>query len=205
MRGLLVCVCGPDASGKTTLIDKFLEKNSDWEVFKFPNRNTVIGQKIDLILKGELKVSKEVELKLFADNRAEFRKHILEKITSGKNVILDRYVYCGMAYTMTQQFEDTMDGKCKLLNDDLTIRKIALLDKDNYKPDLVVLTTADYSSKRIDKEKYDFLDRNVLLNNYIQSFLYTKTPFCLSRASKNSLKFQISKFCDPNKKLVKFL
>lgn len=202
MRGLLVCVCGPDASGKTTAIKEFLKENQDWEVIKFPNRETVTGDKIDRILKGQLKVSKEAEIKLFADNRAEHRNYIFNKLTSGVNIILDRYVYCAAAYLMTQQFEEVMRGKKNILNNHLSMSNVLKLDRDNYKPDLAILATADYSAFRDEKEKYDNLNREVLLSNYIQTFLHTNTSFC---TLDGPISKKIEKFCDRNKNIVRFL
>lgn len=202
MRGLLVCVVGPDASGKTTGINDFIKHNENWEVVKFPNRNTVIGAKIDKILKSQLTVSKEVELKLFADNRAEFRNEIYQKLINGTNIILDRYAYCGMAYTMSQQYQAAIAGDIKMFSKMFTINKLANLDKGNYKPDLVIICTDDFMDKRKTLEKYDLLDRNVLINNYIQACLYTNSPFCIK---KKSIQYYVSKFCNPNDKLSRFL
>jgi len=202
MRGLLVCVCGPDASGKTTAIKEFLKERPDWEVVKFPNRSTAIGDKIDRILKGEMKISKEAELKLFADNRSEFRNYIFSKLSSGVNVILDRYVYCSAAYNSALQFDEFFAGKTRLMSKRLSIENIIRLDRDNYKPDLAILAVADYSASRNVKEKYDCLDRNVLVSNYIQAFIHTGTPFCVL---DESISKKIDKFCDPNNKLVRFL
>ena len=87
-RGILVCVAGADASGKTTIINRFIEKynkvnntdktdkSGEWIVFKYPNRSTILGKKIDRILKGRLVVNKEVEIKMFADNRSEDKNEI---------------------------------------------------------------------------------------------------------------------------------
>jgi len=194
VRGALICIAGADASGKTTLINSFIQKYNSPEfkvvVYKYPNRDTVIGKKIDKILKGELIVSKDVEIKLFADNRAENREEILGLLFSGVNVILDRYTYCSLAYTMTSQYKAVMDNilnnnigiNTEIISDKFLFRKIIKHDRDNLKPDLTILVYGNWLYKRdiSEKEKYDYSGnlREVLYNNYIVSFLNTETKFC---------------------------
>lgn len=193
-RGILICITGADASGKTTIIDKFIKKyngnDGKWVVFKYPNRSTVIGKKIDKILKGELIVSKDVEIKMFADNRSEDKNTILELLYSGINVILDRYTYCSLAYTMTNQYKFVMDSifnehkfnfdESNIISDKFLFRKVMECDKGNLKPDFTFLIYGNFLHLRTDKEKYDYTDslRDVLYNNYIVAFLNTDTKFC---------------------------
>ena len=193
-RGALICVAGGDGAGKTTIINKFVEKynSSDFKivVYKYPNRDTVVGKKIDRILKGELFVSKDVEIKLFADNRAENREEILDLLHSGYHVILDRYTYCSLAYTMTAQYKTVMDNilnnnissESDIISNGFLFRRIIRHDRDNLKPDLTILIYGNFLSSRSveEKEKYDYTGciREVLYNNYIVSFLNTESKFC---------------------------
>lgn len=201
-RGILVCVAGADASGKTTIINRFIEKynkvnntdktdkSGEWIVFKYPNRSTILGKKIDRILKGELVVNKEVEIKMFADNRSEDKNEILNLLNSGVNVILDRYTYCSLAYTMTSQYKFVMDSMhnesnfkfddSNLISDKFLFRKVLSCDKGNLKPDFTFLIYGNFLHLRKDIEKYDYTDslRDVLYNNYVVSFLNTDTRFC---------------------------
>jgi GTPase SAR1 family protein len=192
-RGILVCVAGADASGKTTIINRFIEKynkSEKWVVFKYPNRSTVLGKKINKILKGKLVVSKEVEIKMFADNRAEDKNEILNLLNNGVNVILDRYTYCSLAYTMTSQYKFVMDSMYKesdfkfddsdLISDKFLFRKILNCDKGNLKPDFTFLIYGNFLHLREDIEIYDYTDslRDVLYNNYIVAFLNTNSRFC---------------------------
>ncbi len=202
VRGALICITGADASGKTTIINKFIEKYNSPEfkvvMYKYPNRETVIGKKIDKILKGELIVSKDVEIKLFADNRAENREEILGLLHSGVNVILDRYTYCSLAYTMTAQYKTVMDNilnnnistSSDIISDNFLFRKIIRHDRDNLKPDLTILVYGNFLFKRANEEseKYDYngILREVLYNNYIVSFLNTETKFCSIHNTINS-------------------
>jgi thymidylate kinase len=192
MRGSLICVAGADGSGKTTLIEHFINRynSPDFKlvVYKYPNRNTVIGKKIDKILKGEMVVSKDVEIKLFADNRAEDRDEITKLLNSGVNVILDRYVYCSLAYTMTAQYATVMENilhnnaghNTDIISDKFMFRKVMRHDKENLKPDLTILVYGNFLHKRNESEIYDYKGdmRSVLYNNYIVSFLNTETKFC---------------------------
>ena len=186
MRGCLVCFVGADASGKTTIIQKFIEINKNlenrcrWVVFKYPNRNTPIGNKIDKILKGELKVEKNVEMKLFADNRAENKKMILDLLSVGINVILDRYTYCAMAYLMTEQYFEVIKGtNNNLISKDYTFNKIVKYDKGLLKPDLTFIIYGNFLENREEYEKYDYYGnkREILYNNYVNALLNTQSKF----------------------------
>ena len=107
-----------------------------------------------------------------------------------------------MAYTMSQQYQAAIVGDIKMFSKMFTINKLANLDKGNYKPDLVIICTDDFMDKRKTLEKYDLLDRNVLINNYIQACLYTNSSFCIK---KKNIQYYVSKFCNPNDKLSRFL
>lgn len=185
-RGVLIAFAGPDACGKTTIIADVIRKlvNADgdtkWAVFKYPNRETPIGKKIDSILKGNLTVSPEVEIKFFAFNRSEDRANILALLKSGVNVILDRYVHCSLAYTFTTQVRDIIYND---KHDIITMEQALKYDKGNIIPDFVFLVKGNYLHLRntVDKEikDYDGHMRELLYNNYITSFVYTKTKFVI--------------------------
>lgn len=185
MRGALVCFVGADASGKSTIIQKFLETksiDSKWVVFKYPNRKTVTGMKIDKLLKGELKLNKNVELKLFADNRAEDKKIILDLLSVGINVILDRYTYCALAYLMTEQYFEVIEAESpNLISKDYTFSKIIKYDKGLLKPDITFIIYGNYLHTRAedDIEKYDYNGnrREILYNNYVNALLNTQSKF----------------------------
>ncbi len=185
MRGALVCFVGADASGKSTIIQKFLDsKDSDsrWVVFKYPNRKTPSGIKIDKILKGELKVEKNVELKLFADNRSDDKKIILDLLNVGINVILDRYTYCAIAYLMTEQYYEVINSiPNNLISKDYTFSKIIRYDKGLLKPDITFVIYGNflYTREKESLEKYDYngKKREILYNNYITCLLNTQSKF----------------------------
>lgn len=192
-RGLLIVFTGSNGSGKTTLINKVTEKlnnipviiNKDgkeiklWNVYKFPNRSTVIGKKIDDFLKNKINLTKELELKFFAENRKEFNSEILNLLKSGYNVICDRYVYCNLAYTLTNQ---TLSIKKSEKINILSMDDILKYDLKLIKPDYVFLIRGDHLSLRNEiAEKYhrDGIFNDLLLNNYILSFTHTKANFTI--------------------------
>ena len=88
-KGLFIVFEGNNGAGKTTIINELIEKLNkcsnviidiknnrniyNWNVYKFPNRSTTLGKKIDDFLKNKIQLSKEVELKFFSDNRKEFQ------------------------------------------------------------------------------------------------------------------------------------
>jgi len=202
-RGVFIVFCGINGAGKTTLINNLIYKlnselnllnNKDtsimlWSQTKCPDRSTPIGQKIDEILKGTLKVNKRTELKFFSDNRKEVAREILEKLKRGINVLCDRYLYCNIAYTLTPQ---TLN--CKSLTQEIEffgLNEIIHYDKGIIKPDCVVLVLGNYLHLRNEKaEKYHISNESfndLIINNYIISFLHTNTNFMLIDNKENNL------------------
>lgn len=185
-RGSIIAFCGGDASGKTTIANELIKKlnksilspDKQWHYYKYPNRNTIIGKKIDSILKGELKVDKKLELKFFADNRKEDIKQILNIVKKGGNILLDRYVYCSMAYTFTNQVIDVLKFKQIEL---MTFNDIIKYDKNCIKPDFVYLIQGNFLNTRSTNEIYDMdnSDRDLLYNNYIIALLNSSSKFCI--------------------------
>ena len=106
MRGILIALEGLDRTGKTTqtaVIKQYLESLSHpTEVIHFPARYTQFGQQIDLFLKQKKSFDNELLHLLFSINRWELKPTILEKLNKGTSVILDRYSYSGVAYSLAK-------------------------------------------------------------------------------------------------------
>ncbi|CCK68139.1 bifunctional thymidylate/uridylate kinase KNAG_0A04670 [Huiozyma naganishii CBS 8797] len=101
-RGQLILIEGLDRTGKTTQTELLLNNLSpNAELIKFPQRQTPIGKIIDRYL-----TDKSYELPdqaihlLFSANRWELIDSIKSTLDSGKHVILDRYVFSGVAYSV---------------------------------------------------------------------------------------------------------
>ncbi len=135
-RGLFILIEGLDRAGKSTQCSKLVERFSsllssdDVELVKFPNRDTPIGRMIDNYLKSN-KDSKEdlndqaVHL-LFSANRWEAIEDIKKKILNGKIIIVDRYVYSGVAYSAAKVRNKTFLSIFIINYNDLTVNIIGL-------------------------------------------------------------------------------
>ncbi len=195
-RGVFIVFCGINGAGKTTLINNLIFKlNSEnktsimlWSQTKCPDRSTPIGKKIDEILKGTLSVDKHIELKFFSDNRKEVAKEIIAKLNKGINVICDRYLYCNVAYNLSLQ---TVQLKNYNKVDLLSVKKIVSYDKGIIKPDCVFLILGNYLHKRNEaKEKYHISNESfhdLIINNYIISFLHTNSNFIIVENKKDNI------------------
>ncbi|ODV73748.1 bifunctional thymidylate/uridylate kinase [Cyberlindnera jadinii NRRL Y-1542] len=103
-RGALILVEGLDRAGKTTqtseLVTRLRNEGLNVELIKFPDRTTPIGKLINSYLVDKsFELSDESAHLLFSANRWELSRGIKEKLHNGTIVVLDRYVYSGVAYT----------------------------------------------------------------------------------------------------------
>ena len=102
-RGILIAFEGGDKSGKTTqsrhLVYLLNTVGKDTKLLKFPDRTTESGLVINLYLQGKVDFEPLHLHRLFARNRQEQKQKILDLLNSGINVIVDRYVHSGIAYT----------------------------------------------------------------------------------------------------------
>lgn len=193
-RGVFIVFCGINGCGKTTLINNLIYKlNSQtsimlWSSTKCPDRSTPIGQKIDEILKGTLNVDKKTEIKFFSDNRKEVAREILTKLNNGINVICDRYLYCNIAYTLSYQTTELQNLNSIEL---FSVQNIVNFDKGIIKPDCVFLVLGDYLHLREEKkQKYHISNEtfhNLIINNYVISFLHTNSNFIIIENKKNKI------------------
>jgi len=105
-RGALILFEGLDRSGKSTqanlLLNSLKDKGIAVQLIQFPDRKTEIGRLIDSYLKSKVDLSNEALHLLFSANRWERSNEIRELLLSGTTVILDRYVYSGVAYSVAK-------------------------------------------------------------------------------------------------------
>uniref|UniRef100_A0A6C0JTU1 dTMP kinase n=1 Tax=viral metagenome TaxID=1070528 RepID=A0A6C0JTU1_9ZZZZ len=103
-EGKLIVFEGIDKSGKTTQSIKLLNwlqsENKDTILYKFPNRSTETGKLINDYLTKKSYLPRESIHLLFSANRWEVQEDIIQAIKCGVNVIADRYLYSGIAYSM---------------------------------------------------------------------------------------------------------
>lgn len=127
-RGILVVIEGLDRSGKSTqtsLLAKALNSHQiPAELWKFPNRDTQLGQIIDKYLRKEIELDDRVVHLLFSANRWESDRKMRERLNSGTSLVVDRYAYSGVAYTAAKpglDFEWCKHCDAGLLKPDLLV------------------------------------------------------------------------------------
>ncbi|CAF0721883.1 unnamed protein product [Didymodactylos carnosus] len=103
-RGAFIVFEGLDRLGKTTqsrlLLDYLKnDKRLLCERLSFPKRDTKIGELIDLYLKNKIDYDDHSIHLLFSANRWECNRQIEEKLLNGTTLIVDRYVYSGIAFS----------------------------------------------------------------------------------------------------------
>lgn len=127
MRGKLIVIEGTDCSGKETqskkLIERFKQEGIDFVYFSFPCYDTPTGKIVggpylgkEYICKGWFpETAPNVDPKVSSLYYAADRKYNIGRINalldSGKNVILDRYVYSNMAHQggKLEDYQDRLD------------------------------------------------------------------------------------------------
>lgn len=133
-RGLLILIEGLDRSGKTTQCQRIQSQIPNSHLIRFPDRTTPIGQQIDAyLLSKSLKAPLETMHLLFSANRWETLPTIKSYLDKGETVILDRYVYSGIAYSYVASRPS--DGNASLRTP-LSLQWLEACDLGLLKPDL---------------------------------------------------------------------
>lgn len=105
-RGALIAFEGIDRSGKSTLVQALSDRLNNEDRFActiaFPQRHTSIGAVINQHLRGMIELPDEHLHALFSANRWEFKQCITSMLQEGSVVLLDRYVYSGLAYSVAK-------------------------------------------------------------------------------------------------------
>jgi dTMP kinase len=106
-RGALIVIEGCDRSGKTTqcaqLVSSLLKAGIPTNLQKFPDRTTSIGETINSFLQGNTKLDDRVIHLLYSANRWEFFSRMKEQLLAGTTLVVDRYVYSGVAFSGAKQ------------------------------------------------------------------------------------------------------
>jgi dTMP kinase len=105
--GTLIVFEGLDRSGKTTQSANLVEylnklKPDSTKLIRFPDRFTLIGQQLNSFLQSKININDQALHLLFSANRWETVPTILKLLNEGKNVIIDRYSYSGIAYSVAK-------------------------------------------------------------------------------------------------------
>ncbi|AMD21587.1 HFL269Cp [Eremothecium sinecaudum] len=137
-RGRLILIEGLDRTGKTTQTNLLLEKlGPNAQLIKFPERTTPIGKLIDKYLtERSFELADQAVHLLFAANRWELSHQIEALLRSGKHVILDRYVYSGVAYSSAKGVRG------------MDLQWCIQPEKGLIKPDLTLFFTTDTAAER---------------------------------------------------------
>lgn len=158
-RGKLILLEGLDRTGKSTqaeLLIKKLEANSS--LIKFPERTTPIGKLINAYLtdKNFILPDQSIHL-LFSANRWELMDQIKKSLNEGNNIVLDRYVFSGIAYSAAKNVNNMNLEWC--LKPDIGL----------IKPDITIFLTNSASNESRDgfgEERYE----NVSFQNTVRGY-----------------------------------
>ncbi|XP_022232215.2 thymidylate kinase [Drosophila obscura] len=105
-RGAFFVFEGCDRSGKTTqsrlLAESLKSKGIQTLSMNFPERESSIGQVINSYLTNSKDLPDEVIHLMFSANRWEYMNKIRKELLAGTTLIVDRYSYSGVAYTVAK-------------------------------------------------------------------------------------------------------
>ncbi|KAM7509242.1 hypothetical protein LguiA_019695 [Lonicera macranthoides] len=102
-RGALIVLEGLDRSGKTSQSSRLVSYveglGHSVESWRFPDRNTGVGQMISSYLGNKSHLDDHTIHLLFSANRWEKRSLMENKLQTGTTLIVDRYSYSGVAFS----------------------------------------------------------------------------------------------------------
>ncbi|KAK6891297.1 Thymidylate kinase [Candida tropicalis] len=198
-RGQLILIEGLDRSGKSTQASILASKFTSSQLIKFPDRSTPIGKLINEYLTNKsFSLNDQSAHLLFSANRWELNQQIQELLNKGYFVILDRYIYSGISYTLAKNEindESISSGKnSKQLGD---VDWLLAPDKGLPKPDLTLFLTLDLEeiSKRKGwgDERYELQQFQAKVKDCFLQVLDTKDPsICIVDVGEKNID-QVSK------------
>ncbi|AFZ79185.1 thymidylate kinase, putative [Theileria equi strain WA] len=105
VKGKLIVFEGIDRSGKTSQIKLLSERltleNIPHQTIGFPDRSTRIGSLLeDYLKRKDEEMPRQALHLLFSANRWENMSRIAKLLESGTHVLLDRYAYSGISYSV---------------------------------------------------------------------------------------------------------
>uniref|UniRef100_A0A915A549 Thymidylate kinase n=1 Tax=Parascaris univalens TaxID=6257 RepID=A0A915A549_PARUN len=105
-RGALIVFEGCDRAGKSTqaqrMVGRIQALGERAELISFPDRSTDLGKFIDQYLKGSVEMEPREAHLVFAANRQALVGTMRSKLQLGTHLIVDRYTYSGIAYTLAK-------------------------------------------------------------------------------------------------------
>jgi dTMP kinase len=157
---------------------------------KFPNRETVIGKLIDDYLKQNINIDDRAIHLLFSANRWECKDIILKHLSEGTTVILDRYMYSGIAYSTAKGLDMEWCVSCDI---SLPVPDIVLYLNNNFQTTLS--EREDFGTERYEKiefqevvaKKFLELHNHLLIDNPE----YSRWTFLSANKSINDLHNEI--------------
>lgn len=109
MRGRLILIEGLDRSGKSTQAE-ILAHELNARLLKFPDRLTPVGQLLNqYLVNADFDLSDQTAHLLFSANRWEVARDMEAVLNAGQSVVLDRYIYSGIAYSLAKASLDDYD------------------------------------------------------------------------------------------------
>lgn len=101
-KGLFILFEGVDCVGKTTYakhLNAYLnEQGHPSKYISFPQRQTPVGQLLNTVLNGDIILNEKATYLTFIANRLELMDEMNSMLVDGTNIVVDRYVYSGLAY-----------------------------------------------------------------------------------------------------------
>uniref|UniRef100_A0A915Q5R9 Thymidylate kinase n=1 Tax=Setaria digitata TaxID=48799 RepID=A0A915Q5R9_9BILA len=130
LRGALIVFEGCDRAGKSLQSRKLVERikatGRAADLISFPDRASDLGKFIDRYLRKDVEMEPKEAHLVFAANRQALMPIMREKLFKGTNLVVDRYAYSGIAYTLAKGAEN------------LTMEWAKLADTGELKPDCVI-------------------------------------------------------------------
>ncbi|KAJ3074077.1 hypothetical protein HDU98_012196 [Podochytrium sp. JEL0797] len=171
-RGALLVVEGVDRSGKSTqtaqLVAALSSRGRRAELRRFPERATATGKLLDADLRSkEATLDARTAHLLFAANRAEAMRSLRQALSEGTTVVIDRYAFSGVAYTLAKNEPGLDKHWCKSVDAGiLKPDKVFFLDI----PTKDASERADYGNERYEKIEFQEKVRECFLGLVDKSY-----------------------------------